>query len=513
MREKYIKNSIILFICLIFTKFFGAIYKILLSNILGTRGIGIYQMIFFVYSLFLVFITGAMPTFISQRVSKFRASNDFASIASLVKNALMLCTILGLIFSTVLTLMAQSFAIWQGNSDAYWGYVIVGVSIIFSAVACVIKGYFLGIEHMSINAICGIVEQIVKLCIGLIMARIFAKNGVIFAIYGAFLGVLFSEIVAFIFMIIFYMCKKQKVSARYSLLEIKNTFWGFLPLVFSNLVLPLSNFVDSFLVVNLLMTKFSKTVSTSLFGIATGMIAPLVNFPVLLCGTICTAILPTISYSFAQKKDVSGVFGGALSFVFMLFVPCAFGMLALSRNIVVTFFPSIEIQFMDIASFYLQVMSFNIIWLSLFQIISSLLVGIGEFRLPLIAQTIGVVVKISVTVILILFTKLNILSLAIAINVGNILTICLSIGYMRKYVCVNMFKQKFILSFACALIMFFIVLGLDMTIKLNAIIKIGMLITLGALVYFSLCIILKVFSIKSVKNMFFKSKMHKEKLK
>ena len=513
MKEKYIKNSIILFICLIFTKFFGAIYKILLSNILGTLGIGIYQMIFFVYSLFLVFITGAMPTFISQRVSKQRANNNFENIATIVKNALILCIFLGLIFSILLILMSRSFATWQGISDAYFGYIIVGISVVFSATTCVIKGYFLGLEHMSINAICGIIEQIVKLCTGLILAKIFAKNGVIYAIYGAFLGVLLSEIISFCFMMIFYIYKKPKITSKYSFLGIKTTFLGFLPLVFSNLVVPLSNFVDSFLVVNLLMAKFSKTVSTSLFGIATGMIAPLVNFPVLLCGTICTAILPTISYNYAQKKDISWVFGGALFFVFVLFVPCTFGMLALSNDIIVTFFPSIEMQFMGVACLYLQVMSFNIIYLSLFQMISSLLVGIGEFKLPLIAQTVGVTVKIIVTVLLILFTRFNILSLAIAINVGNILTLVLAIIYMRKYVRVDIFRQKIILSFACSLVMFCAVFALDLVLKFNTIIKIGVLATFGVLIYFGLCITLKVFSIKNVKNIFFRGQIRKEKLK
>ena len=87
MKEKYIKNSIILFVCLIITKFVGAVYKIPLSNILGTNGIGIYQMIYYVYSLFLVFITGAIPIYVAQRVSYYRAKKENNAISKLIKSA------------------------------------------------------------------------------------------------------------------------------------------------------------------------------------------------------------------------------------------------------------------------------------------------------------------------------------------------------------------------------------------------------------------------------------------
>ena len=67
----YIKNTIILTICIIVSKAIGAFYKILLSNTLGTQGIGIYQLVFPVYSLFLVFVTGGMQVYIAQ---KFRCT-------------------------------------------------------------------------------------------------------------------------------------------------------------------------------------------------------------------------------------------------------------------------------------------------------------------------------------------------------------------------------------------------------------------------------------------------------
>ena len=171
MKEKYIKNSIILFICLIITKFIGAVYKIPLSNILGTNGIGVYQMIYYVYSLFLVFITGAMPTYIAQKVSNYRATNKNEEISKLIKSAFTLAIILSFVFTIIIMIMSKVFSILQGIENAYLGYIIVGSSIIFSGVSSVIKGYFFGYEYMLPSAISGIVEQSVKLVFGLTFAN------------------------------------------------------------------------------------------------------------------------------------------------------------------------------------------------------------------------------------------------------------------------------------------------------------------------------------------------------
>ena len=91
--KAYVKNTLILSTCMLLSKMLGALYRIPLSNILGTEGIGLYQMVFPVYSLFLVAITGGMPVYVAQKVSKFRANNDNESINKVIKNSVVLSMI------------------------------------------------------------------------------------------------------------------------------------------------------------------------------------------------------------------------------------------------------------------------------------------------------------------------------------------------------------------------------------------------------------------------------------
>ena len=127
---------------MLLSKMLGALYRIPLSNILGTEGIGLYQMVFPVYSLFLVAITGGMPVYVAQKVSKFRANNDNESINKVIKNSVVLSMIIAIIFCFVLIVFSMPLAYLQGNKNAYLGYITVAISIIFSAITSVYKGYF-----------------------------------------------------------------------------------------------------------------------------------------------------------------------------------------------------------------------------------------------------------------------------------------------------------------------------------------------------------------------------------
>ena len=269
----------------------------MLSNVLGTQGMGIFQLVFPVYSLVLVVITGGMPIYIAQRVAYFRAKKQKNQIAKLLKNCFVLCLILAILFATIFVVFCKQIAKWQGNDFAYLGYIIVGISIIFSAVTCVIKGYFIGVENVTPNALGGILENLCKFLFGILFSYLLFDYGLEYAVAGGFVGVLIGEIVTFFYLLIKYNQNKFKCKSYISYSTIKNIFVQYLPLSLASIILPVSACIDSFLVVNLLSTSTTVEQATSLFGIATGMISPIIHFPVMLCSTIAVAFLPTLTYA------------------------------------------------------------------------------------------------------------------------------------------------------------------------------------------------------------------------
>lgn len=506
--KSYVKNTLILSICMLVAKMLGALYRIPLSNILGTQGIGLYQMVFPVYSLFLVAITGGMPTYVAQRVSSYRAHNDYDKVNTLIKNCIFLAILIATVFCLVLICFARPLATIQGNSSAYLGYITVAISILFSSVTSVYKGYFQGMETMLYNASATILEQLSKLLFGLLGAILLSKFGVIYAVSGAFLGILVSEIATFLYMSIVYKKNiKLKGKSYIKVSDLKQIFRKFFPLSLSSLVLPLSSCVDSFIVINLLMLKGSDVFSaTSLFGIATGMVSPFVNFPILLFGTICTAILPAFVYMFEKGEDIAPVTNNTLFFVWLLCVPCAFGFVAISPNIITLFFPAIEIEFRQLAVLYLQISAFNIIYLSVAQILYSILNSLGKFYMPLIAQTAGVVLKITIFIVLVLFANLGIISLAIATAICDASSCIISLIFVKKKIQIKLkFKNIFVPIFS-SILMFICSFLINKYFFINKYLKLATIVFVALVVYFSICFIFKIISINDIKTMFNKNK-------
>ena len=506
--KAYVKNTLILSICMLVSKMLGALYRIPLSNILGTEGIGLYQMVFPVYSLFLVAITGGMPTYVAQRISSFRAKGENERMRVLVKNCIFLSVLIAIVFCLILIIFAKPLSTLQGNSSAYLGYITVAISIIFSSITCVYKGYFQGMETMAYNASATIIEQLCKLGFGLLGAILLGKYGVIYAVAGAFLGVLLSELVTFVFMFILYQKNKQRTSKVYIKgTYLKNIFKQFVPLGLSSIILPLSSCIDSFLVINLLTyIGYEVFESTSLFGIATGMVSPFVNFPVLLFGTICTAFLPTLVSMLEKGEDTKDVVGGTYFFVWLFCVPCALGFIGIAPNIITLFFPAIESAYIRLAVVYLQISAFNIIYLSIANISYSILNSLGKFYLPLISQGVGFLIKTIMFVLLILFTNLGILSLAIAVTCGDALSCIIALLLTRKKIQIQLKIKNVLVPVFASILMFICVILANKYLLLNEYIKIIIMVFIALFVYFSICFVFRIISLKDIKDMFNKNK-------
>ena len=68
-QNKFLIGSIILLLSNLVAKLFGAFYKIPLTKILGTNGLGIYQMIYSVFALFVMLASSGLIVAISKNVA------------------------------------------------------------------------------------------------------------------------------------------------------------------------------------------------------------------------------------------------------------------------------------------------------------------------------------------------------------------------------------------------------------------------------------------------------------
>ena len=106
--SKFLTGALILLIAGVICKFLGAFYRIPLSNILGAEGIGVYQLIFPIYSLFLIVSSGGIPAVLSKSVAECRARNE----TSRAKRYVLIAFVLSLFVSSIFCII---FFVFNNN--------------------------------------------------------------------------------------------------------------------------------------------------------------------------------------------------------------------------------------------------------------------------------------------------------------------------------------------------------------------------------------------------------------
>lgn len=298
-RQSFIKGALILTIGGFVAKVIGALYKIPLTNILGSSGMGIYYLVFPIYNVLLVFSSGG----ISIAVAKLVANADNVKVRKMyLSSGVLVSLFCSTILSLLLIVASKSIAILQGNEQSYLGFVIIAPAIIFSSMVAILKSYFQGIENMTPSTISMIIEQVVKMAIGLFFSLKLLQYGIMCAVVGAIIGVTISEIVALIILVFQYATHKSldEVKSLNENISLRNATKEIVSIAIPNtlmlLVVPLISFIDSFVVVNLLINSgFSSISATSLYGINNGIISSLISLPVIITSALSMSIVPNLS--------------------------------------------------------------------------------------------------------------------------------------------------------------------------------------------------------------------------
>ena len=104
----------------VLAKVFSAVYRIVLTRILGGVGIGLYQLIFPLYSLCVVIATAGIPMAISKVIAKHPDNQ-----ASVIKKCLIFTCSISLTLSALLVIFSKLLARLQGEQRLAICYLIL----------------------------------------------------------------------------------------------------------------------------------------------------------------------------------------------------------------------------------------------------------------------------------------------------------------------------------------------------------------------------------------------------
>ncbi|MCL2862246.1 MAG: oligosaccharide flippase family protein [Firmicutes bacterium] len=212
--KKLFKGAAFIGIVTVVSKMIGAFYRIPLTNIIGAEGIGIYQMVFPLFSVLFTISAGGISGSIAKSVKIRFDRGDEKGARQVFFVALSTLTVFALIFTLFIVLMRERLAFIQGNSSASLPYLAIAPALIFSSVIACFRGYFQGRQNNLPSASSMLIEQFVKLGLGLFLARYLLQYSLSFAVFGALMGVALGELVSLLSLLAVFLVQHFRYKKR-----------------------------------------------------------------------------------------------------------------------------------------------------------------------------------------------------------------------------------------------------------------------------------------------------------
>ncbi len=392
-KKAFLTGAFTLTAGLLLSKVFGAVYRIPLTNMLGVYGMGIYQLIFPLFALFMTLATAGIPTAISKSVAEKLALDDKRGALAVTKTALLFLGGLGTVAAVILFGLSEVLANIQKAPETVTAYRIISASIPLCSLSAGFKGYFNGTMNMKPASVMHITEQSVKLVVGL-AAVASQLPDVIAGVYAAVFAIVISDAIGLILSAVWFFRKNgtlRNIPIKDGKNIIKQLISLSVPLTLTGMILPALHLADSFLFQNL-----TKENATELYGLWSGPAHSLISMPSMLTMGIAAAIVPGIAKSIAagDKKGADENLNLALKLSFAVTLPASAGLALIGKPIGAMLYPALTEAELDTFSLLLVCAAPGIIAMTLLMITSSALQAQGAPYVPVISLLTAAAIKL-----------------------------------------------------------------------------------------------------------------------
>jgi polysaccharide transporter, PST family len=390
----------------VISKLLGSVYTIVLQNVIGDHGMGLFQMAYPIYATLLAVATAGFPVAISKLVAERLALGDDWGVRQIFRVSCLLLSVAGVITFCALFFAADAWARIAGDANAAWAIRAIAPALLIVPVMSVIRGYFQGYQWMQPTAASQVFEQFVRVAtiLGLATWLTQAGFGKQIAAAGAAFGAVTGALAGFVLLLYFWAARHP---ARSTLVERDGTsvsnlskqlvYYAF-PISLGALVVPLMNNVDVITVVNLLKgAGESQGLATTDFGLLSGRAFKLMMLPTTLAAGIGIAVMPAISEAFTLgfRRLMQERIDMAIRLTVMLALPAAVGLAVLAGPVDIALFKDLS------GVTTIQIMAYATVFASVQTTVAAVLQGSGWMYLPVLNLLLASVLKLVLNLVLV----------------------------------------------------------------------------------------------------------------
>lgn len=431
----------------IICRIIGLLYKSPLTSVIGDEGNGYYGTAYNIYTIILLISSYSIPSAISKVIAQKLELKEYKNAHKIFKCALLYVVVVGGLASLLAFFGASLFV--TPNSVAVLR--VFAPTIFLSGLLGVIRGYFQAHKTMLQTSVSQILEQILNAVCSIGAAYLFIrfvaeKDETTRAIYGAMgsaLGTGVGVLTALLFMFAIYMLNRKMLRKRIDrdVLHAEESYGEIFKLIIS-VVTPfiLSTFIYNFstslnqkLYTDILIDvkkAVEKDVLSS-YGVFSIKAITVVNIPVAFASAMSSAVIPSISGSFAkgEKKEAKRKIHQAIHTVMLISIPSAVGLFVLAKPIMSVLFP--QKDSLELASRLLMYLAVTVIFYSLSTLSNAILQGIGKVNIPVRNAAIALILQTGVLVPILFYTDFELIGLVIA-TVTYSFSMCVLNGHSLK---------------------------------------------------------------------------------
>ena len=514
-KETFTQNIIALLISQILIKFLGIIYKLYITNRqgFGDAGNAISTSSYQVYALILSLSAIGLPSAISKIVAERGSQGDGRGAYKILKVSLLLFSIIGIIGSITVGVMAKEIAtLYLKIPEAELSIIAIAPSIFFTSIISVFKGYFGGRENLKATAKAQSIDQVTKTVMTFILIELSVilthnPDTTIMAACSC-LAITVANLLECAFLVKKYITERpiirQEVkesihNTRAKTFQIiKEIAIVSIPISLSALIGTISKNIDATTIVNKLKDKIGYEQAKIQYGILSGKVDTLINFPLSFNMAITTALLPNIAASNGDLKTKEERINKSILFGATISIPIIMLFMIFGKEILKVLFPNAS----D-GSEILKISSLSIIFIALGQTFNGVLYGIGKTNIPIISVSVGVIAKLICNQILVPHVEWKIggtVGAAIGGIIYNATTMIISYIAIKKYTPIIIKKSSIIKPILASTIMTIISKMIFGYLILSTKLSIALIITIfiGAIIYIMLLILMKAIRVNEI---------------
>ncbi len=398
MAQSFLGGTVVLVAAGIVTKALGALFTIPLARLIGAEGVGLLSMASPVFSTTLVLCASGIPVATSKLVAERLSTGDGAGARQVLLAALSLMLPVGLFLSLALHGSARSIATFLVKDPrAFLPLTYLAPAIAVVSVSAVLRGYFQGHRTMVPTAASHVLEQIVRVTVGLGLAYALLPRGVQWAAAGSAVGTFAGALAGLALLVAFLLATERRRVAggssrprrrrlpgpRTPAVTMAETGRKLLalagPVTLAAFVGPLLEATCAVIVpARLQHAGFSVAKSTELYGHLSVMALGLVVLPGVVAVAIATSLVPQVAAAYAarDRRRTRALARQAVRGALLLGVPASAGLAALPTQIC-------ALLFADAAGGVpLSVMAFGSVFFCLQQTTAGVLNGMGKVHVP-----------------------------------------------------------------------------------------------------------------------------------